>query len=75
MKIVTLSVGVRVKEEKGGGGGKPTPTLISSLFPPPTPLLLTRPILSSLFEFQRGAFASKTLARPRETLALQDRLI
>ena len=31
VKIVTLSVGVRVKEETGGGGGKPTPTLISSL--------------------------------------------
>ena len=74
VKIVTLSVGVKVKEEKRGGGGKPTPTLISSLFPPPTPLLLTRPIFSSIFEFQRRAFASKTFARPQETPALQARL-
>ena len=73
VKIVTLSVGVRVKEEKGGGGGKPTPTLISSLFPPPTPLLLTRPIFSSIYEFQRSAFRAKH-ARPQETPALQARL-
>ena len=41
--------------------------------PPPTPLLLTNPIFSSLFEFQHiyGASASKTFARPKKTPALQ----
>ena len=29
------------------------------------------PIFSCLFEFQHGAFASKTFARPKKTFALQ----
>ena len=33
--------------------------------------LLTSPISSSLLEFQHGAFARKTFARPKKTLALQ----
>ena len=35
------------------------------------PLLLTRPISSSLVDFQQGAFASKTFARTKKTPALQ----
>ena len=38
----------------------------------PSPLPLTRPISSSLQEFQHGAFAIKTVrARPMKTPALQ----
>ena len=40
--------------------------VFSSLSPPPTPLLLTRPIFSSLFEFQHGAFASKVICTPEQ---------
>ena len=36
-----------------------------------TPLLLTRPIFSSILEFHHGAFVSKTFARPKKTPALQ----
>ena len=45
----------------------------SLLSPRPLPpvLLLTRPIFSSLFEFQHGAFTGKTFARPKKTPALQ----
>ena len=42
VKIVTLRVGAKAKEGKRGGGGEKTP------------LLLTRPIFSSLFEFQHA---------------------
>ena len=45
---------------------------IVTLIPAPSPLPLTRPISSSLREFQHGAFAIKTIrARPMKTPALQ----
>ena len=59
------------KKETGEGEGRKKYGVFSSLFPPPTPLLLTRPIFSSLFEFQHGVFAGKTFARPKKTPALQ----
>ena len=53
--MVTLRVGARAKEGKGRGGG-------GEKFPPFSPLT---------FEFQHGAPASKTFARPKKTSALQ----
>ena len=53
------------KKERGEGEGRKY-GVFSSLSPPPTPFLLTRPIFSSLFEFQHGAFAGKTFARPKK---------
>ena len=50
------------------------PSFLPFLFflPAPSPLTLTRPISSSLREFQHGAFAIKTIrARPMKTPALQ----
>ena len=40
------------------------------LFPPPPPLPLTRPISTSLLEFQHGAFASKNIRAPEENAIL-----
>ena len=54
--IVTLRVGVRAKKGEGGGGGEKQ---YFSSFSPPLPL--TRPISSSIREFQHGAFAIKTI--------------
>ena len=63
VEIVTLWVGVRAKEGEGGGGGEKKFSLLS---PRPLPLPFTRPISSSLREFQHGAFAIKTIRAPDE---------
>ena len=55
VKIVTLRVGARVKEGKGGRGRG------EKILAPLSPLN---------FEFQHGAFTSKTFARPKKTPAL-----
>ena len=60
VKIVTLRVGVRAKEGKRGGGGEKKIPL------PPNPLLLTRPIFSSLFEFQHLLSRAKHLCAGRK---------
>ena len=57
VKIVTLRVGARAKEAKRGGGGEKN-----------TPLLLTRPIFSPLFEFQHA------LSRANHSRARRKRL-
>ena len=67
VKIVTLGVGARAKEGKRAGEGEKK--IFSSLFLPPTPLLLTRPIFSPRFEFQHA------LSRPKKTRALQATLL
>ena len=61
VEIVTLRVGARAPL-------KSTPLKAS---PPPSPLPLTRPISSSLREFQHGASRTKTFAHPKKTPALQ----
>ena len=71
VKIVTLRVGAGAKEGQGEGGGEKLIWHFLFSLPAPTPLLLTRPIFSSLFEFQQGAFACKTFLRPKKTPALQ----
>ena len=58
--MVTLRVGVRAKEGEGGGGGE------KKIFSSFSPLPFTRPISSSLREFQHGAFAIKTIRAPDE---------
>ena len=66
----TLRVGARLKE--GEGEGREKNTLNSpSLSPPPPPLPFTRPISSSLLEFQHGTFVTKTFVRPKKTPALE----
>ena len=60
VKTVTLRVGARAKEGKRGGGGEKK---CSSLSPPPTPLLLTRPIFSPLFNMR---FREKNIRAPEE---------
>ena len=64
VEIVALPVGVRAKKEEGGGGGEKNM--------PPLPPPLDSPISSSLWKFQHGAFANKTIhARPMKMPALQ----
>ena len=61
--MVTLRVGVRAKEgHRGDGEGRK----YFFFLPAPSPLPLTRPISSSLREFQHGAFAIKTIRAPDE---------
>ena len=62
VKIVTLRVGARAKEGKRGVGGEEKIPL------PHTPLLLTRPIFSSLFEFQHALSRAKHLRTGRKCL-------
>ena len=62
VKIVTLRVGARAKEGKRGGGGEKKIPLL------PTPLLLTRPIFSPLFEFQHALLQAKHLCARRKRL-------
>lgn len=70
--IVTLRVGVRAKKGEGGGGGRLFFSLFLFFLPAPSTLHLTRPISSSLREFQHEAFAIKTIrAHPMKTPALQ----
>ena len=57
VKIVTLRVGARAKEAKRGGGGEKN-----------TPLLLTRPIFSPLFEFQHALSRAKHSRTRRKRL-------
>ena len=64
VEIVTLRVGATVKEGKGQGEGRKKCGIFSRISPPPPPLTLTRPIFSSLLEFQQGAFASKNIRWP-----------
>ena len=67
VEIITLSVGVRAKKGEGEGGGE---DVFSSFSLPPLPL--TRPISSSLQEFQHGALVIKTVrSRPMKMPALQ----
>ena len=73
VKIVTLRVGARAKEGKRGGEGEKK--IFSSLFLPPTPLLLTRPHFLPSFRISTCAFASKTFARLKKTRALQATLL
>ena len=66
VKIVTLRVSARAKEGKREGGGEKKKH--------PTPLLLTRPIFSPLFEFQH-ALSRANIRAPEENVCTEGYLI